>query len=166
MHVLLVTTGAQLTDQVLTALVDGDDVSYTEVWTPQRALALLDEGHDCDIVVADNDTQPSGGFFLSREIKARARMGQDVPPVLLLVAREQDDYLARWAEADAWVLKPVDSFDLAEAVWALVERRHMAELPGVKTFESEGGIKGPGQVGELPPRQDLAEVEGTTGAQR
>jgi DNA-binding response OmpR family regulator len=154
-HVLIVTSGSQVTRQVLTALADGPSVSYDEVWSPQRALALLDEGETAyDIVVADNDTTPTGGFYLVREMKARVRMGQAMPPVVLLVAREQDDYLARWAETDAWVLKPVDSFDLAEAIEALVERRPMPVLPGVKTFAELGAIHGPGQVGELPPPED------------
>lgn len=160
MHVLLVTTGARVTEQVKSGLADGDDVSFQEVFTPARALALLDEDASAyDIVIADNDTTPTGGFFLAREIKARVRMGQEMPPVVLLVAREQDDYLARWAEADAWVLKPIDSFDLAEAVEALVERRPIPELPGVKTFAELGAIEGPGQATELPRPEDPRGVE-------
>lgn len=167
LHVLLVTASAQVTEQALTALEDGETVTHDEVWTPQRALALLDQDdYECDIVIADNDTSPSGGFFLSREMKARVRVGRSLPPVVLLVAREQDDYLARWAEADAWVLKPVDSFDLAEAVNALVERRPVPELPGVKSFAQMGAIKGPGQAGELPPPDAPADLEKAHAPQR
>ncbi len=152
MKVLLVSSSAGFTAQVSSAMTDGDQVAYTEVRRPERALALLDEGEETfDIVLADNDTQPTGGFYLAREMKARVRMGQEMPPVLLVVAREQDDYLARWAEADAWVLKPIDPFDLAEAVEALVERRPMPRLPGVRTYAEQGGIEGPGKAGELPP---------------
>lgn len=161
MHVLLVTSSRGVTHQVTTALLDEDQVTYTEVWSAARALALLDEGNAYDIVIADNDTTPSGGFYLAREMKARVRMGREMPPILLLVAREQDDYLARWAEADAWVLKPVDAFDLAEAIEALVDRRPMPRLPGVKTFAEQGAIHGPGQAGALPTVTDaqVAEVE-------
>lgn len=160
MHVLIVTSGAHVTRQVLTALADQDEVTHDEVWTPQRALALLDDpARSYDVVVADNDTAPTGGFFLAREMKARVRMGADMPPVLLLVAREQDDYLARWSEADAWILKPVDSFDLAEAISALAGRRSVPRLPGVKTFAEMGAIHGPGQVGSLPRPDDPTGVE-------
>ena len=161
MKVLLVSASPGFTGQVTTAMTDGDQVSYTEVRRPERALAILDEGEPFDIVLADNDTQPTGGFYLAREMKARMRMGVELPPVLLAVAREQDDYLARWSEADAWILKPLDPFDLAEAVEALVERRPMPRLPGVKTFEQMGAIKGPGQAGgELPaPPEAKAQVE-------
>lgn len=155
MHVLVVTNGPAVTSQVMTALADDGHASHDEVWTPQRALALLDEDASrYDIVIADNDTAPTGGFFLAREMKARVRMGHDMPPVVLLVAREQDDYLARWAETDAWVLKPIDPFDLAEAVEALVERRPVPALPGIKSFAQLGAIHGPGQVGELPRPED------------
>ena len=155
MKVLLVSGSPTFTAHVTTAMTDGDQVAYTEVRRPERALALLDEGsagqgETFDIVVADNDTQPTGGFYLAREMKARVRMGVDLPPVLLVTARDQDDYLARWSEADAWVVKPIDPFDLAEAVEALVERRPMPRLPGVRTFEQAGAIEGPGQAGELP----------------
>ena len=155
MKVLLVSGSPTFTALVTTAMTDGDQVTYTEVRRPERALALLDEGasgegETFDIVLADNDTQPTGGFYLAREMKARARMGVELPPVVLVIAREQDHYLARWAEADAWILKPIDPFDLAEAVEALVERRPMPRLPGVWTFEQAGAIEGPGQAGELP----------------
>jgi DNA-binding response OmpR family regulator len=153
-HLLLVSPGPRVTGQVLTALAGDGGSTHTEVRTPERALALLDEGQDAyDIVIADNDTAPTGGFFLAREMKARGRMGREMPPVVLLVAREQDDYLARWAEADAWVLKPVDPFDLAEAVDALVERRPVPQLPGIKTLAEQGAITGPGQAAALPGPQ-------------
>lgn len=155
MKVLLVSGSPTFTALVTTAMTDGDQVTYTEVRRPERALVVLDEsvaegGEPFEIVIADNDTQPAGGFYLAREMKARMRMGVDLPPVLLVIAREQDHYLARWSEADAWVLKPIDPFDLAEAVEALVERRPMPRLPGVWTFEQAGAIVGPGQAGELP----------------
>lgn len=132
MKLLIVSSSTRLTHQLLSALI-GEDLTYTEVRTPQRGLALLDEGEKFDLVLGDNDTHPTGGFFLAREIKAREHMGQAMPPVVLLIARREDTYLARWSEADAWVLKPVDPFDLAEVVSSLVERRPVRALPGVWT---------------------------------
>lgn len=153
MNVLLVSSSSELSRHVLSALAGPDVLTHTEVRSPLRALALLDddEGETFDVVLADNDTQPTGGFYLSRELKARARMGRDVPPVILILAREQDEYLARWSEADVWIIKPVDPFDLAEAVEAVAARRPVPQLPGVFTYAERGAIGGPGKAEELPP---------------
>lgn len=158
MNVLLVSSQPRVTTQATTALVDDDRVQITEVRSPERAIALLDEVIEGErepfaIVVADNDTQPVGGFYLSREMKARARMGAELPPIVLLVGRQQDEYLARWSEADAWVVKPVDPFDLAEAVASLAGGEAVPALPGVRTFDEAGPVKAAGQPGELPGRR-------------
>lgn len=143
---LLVSGGPRVTAQVTTALL-GEDVAYLEVRTPERALKVMEEDDSFDIVVADCDTHPTGGFFLSREMRLRAADGATMPPVVLLVSRPQDAYLARWAEADAWVVKPVDPFDLAEVVEALVDRRPVPALPGVTTLREDGALEG----GAPPP---------------
>ena len=158
MNVLLVSSRPRLTAEVTTALVDDDRVEVTEVRSPKRAVALLDEwadegGEPFDVVVADNDTQPTGGFYLARELKARTRMGRPTPPVVLLVGRPQDEYLARWSEADVWVVKPVDPFDLAEVVESLAAGTPVPALPGVRTLAELGPVKAAGQPGELPEPQ-------------
>lgn len=148
MRVLLVSTNPRLSMEVTTALVGERDVDVLEVRTPARAIQQLEDEGDFDLVIADADTAPTGGFALTREIKARAEMGQDMPPVILLIAREVDKFLAKWSRADAYILKPPDPFDLAEVVRALRDGVPVPELPHV------GSTQGP-----LP--EDVAEaVEG------
>ena len=141
MRILLVSAGPKTTAQITTALL-GEDFSYFEVRTPQAALKVLEDDPSYDLILADCDTHPTGGFFLAREVRLRVADGADLPPVVLLLSRAQDEYLARWSEADAWVLKPVDPFDLAEVVDALVERKPVPVLPGVQTL-SEDRTLGP-----------------------
>ncbi|MGH8929452.1 MAG: response regulator [Egibacteraceae bacterium] len=162
MKILLVSSHEHVTAQVSTALLGASDTEVIEVRTPQRALALLDEGGFYDVVVADNDTWPTGGFYLSREVKARSQMGEDMPPVLLLLAREQDRWLSNWSQADAYVLKPPDPFDLAETVQALVEERPLPRLPGV------GGDPEPlpGSLREDEKDVVTAEIQPVTGTER
>lgn len=131
MNVLLVTPSPRIAQQVTAALGPDTGAAITQVAAPQRALALLDEGQRFDVVVADNDTAPAGGFHLSREIKARAQMGNDMPPIVLLIARPQDRFLSKWSQADANVLKPADPFDLAEVIDAVVRGAPVPALPGV-----------------------------------
>ena len=131
MRILLVTTDRRISLSVTTALLGLPDLDILEVRTPQRALQQLDDVGGFALVIADADTAPTGGFALSREVKARVRMGRDVPPVLLLIARQDDKWLAEWSEADAFIRKPVDPFDLREVVEALVEGRAIPVLPRV-----------------------------------
>lgn len=142
MKILLVSGGPKVSAQVTTALL-GEDFTYVEVRTPQRALKVLEEDSSFDLIVADCDTHPTGGFYLAREIRLRAADGHELPPLVLLVARPQDEYLARWAEADAWIVKPVDPFDLAEVVDALVQRTKIPALPGVQTLRDDAMVGAP-----------------------
>ena len=131
LRMLLVSATPQVTEQVTTGLAGRTDLDVTQVATPQRALQQLDDEGPFDVVVGDNDTHPTGGFYLAREVAARRAVGRAVPPVVLLIARSQDAWLSDWAQADAWVQKPVDPFDLAETIDALVAGREVPELPGV-----------------------------------
>jgi DNA-binding response OmpR family regulator len=132
-RILLVSSGPSLTRQVTSALPL--DAEVTEVRTPQRGLALLDAGeHTFDVVLGDADTHPTGGFHMAREIRARQTDGHQVPPIVLMIARPQDDYLAKWSQADAWILKPIDPFDLAEVLEAVGAGRPVPALPGVHTL--------------------------------
>jgi DNA-binding response OmpR family regulator len=131
MRVLVVNQDPQLSLVLTSALVGEADVAVLEVRTPQRALQQLDDVGGFDLVLADADTAPMGGFALAREVKARDKMGRDVPPVILLIARDQDRYLAKWSEADAYMRKPVDPFDLHAVVTAVVAGEDVPDLPGV-----------------------------------
>lgn len=154
MKILLVADHSSVAAQVKTAVDGWDNSSVFHVSQPRRALALLDEGETYDIVVADNDTHPTGGFALCREVKARGQMGREMPPVVLLLARSQDRWLSNWAQADAYVQKPADPFDLREALVAVVAGEPVPALPGI------GGEPKPSL---LDPRPE-AELAQTTGA--
>lgn len=67
-----------------------------------------------DVVIADEITSRAGAFALARDLK-----GADPPfpgAVLILLDRAQDAWLAKWSGADAWFVKPVNPFELADKV--------------------------------------------------
>jgi DNA-binding NarL/FixJ family response regulator len=71
-----------------------------------------------DVVVADELSSRAGAFALTKDLK-------DAIPafpgkVVILLERSQDEWLAPWAGADAWFVKPVNPFELADAITALV----------------------------------------------
>lgn len=153
MKVLVVNQNPKLSLDITSALVGEEEVELLEIRTPERGLALLDGGHSFDLILADNDTSPTGGFALAREVKLRAKMGKDVPPVILLLARDQDKFLAKWSEADAFMIKPVDPFDLNAVVEAVMRGEDVPDLPRVgqtrdmpEVLTDPGGTM-PGTVG-------------------
>lgn len=160
MKVLVVNQDPAVSVQVANALLDEGEVQLLEVRTPHRALAVLDEDGAVttwDLVLADADTAPEGGFSLSREVKARARMDREVPPVVLLIARDQDKFLAKWSEADAFVVKPADPFDLHAVVVAVVAGEQVPDLPGV------GSTSGMPEVLKAPDGAMTAPIAGAGG---
>lgn len=145
MDVLVVSGNAGVLDSVAAAFSD-DDAHLVEVRTPPAALAMLDRGEACTVVVADADTTPMGGYALARDIKARGQMGQAMPPVALLIARAQDKWLAQWSGADIIALKPIDPFDLRDAVLGFVRDGAVPALPDI--------VQGGG-----PMRADAQQIE-------
>lgn len=70
--------------------------------------------HKPEIVVADEIMSRAGAFAVARDLK-----GATIPypgRVVILLERIQDAWLAAWAGADAWFVKPVNPFELAETV--------------------------------------------------
>jgi CheY-like chemotaxis protein len=68
--------------------------------------------HLPDVVIADEITSRAGAFALAKDLK-----GADPPfpgAVVILLDRPQDGWLARWSGADAWFVKPVNPFELAD----------------------------------------------------
>ncbi len=73
-----------------------------------------------EVVVADEITSNTGGFAVAKDLKGAA------PPfpgaVVIVLARPQDEWLAEWSGADAWLTRPIDPFELADTVVSLVQR--------------------------------------------
>jgi len=71
-----------------------------------------------DAVVADEFASRAGAFALAKS--ARGDPDPYGGVIVILLDRRQDAWLARWAGADAWFVKPVDAFDLADRLLELV----------------------------------------------
>ena len=81
--------------------------------------------HRPQVVVADEITSPAGAFALAKDLKDAERPFEGA--VIILLDRSQDAWLARWSGADAWFVKPINPFEVAERVARfLVESREEA----------------------------------------
>jgi DNA-binding response OmpR family regulator len=74
-----------------------------------------------EIVVADEIASRAGAFGLARTLR------DDADPftgaIVIFLERAHDAWLARWSGADAWFVKPVDPFDVADRLLEVLEER-------------------------------------------
>ncbi|MEV0779456.1 hypothetical protein ACIBLA_31615 [Streptomyces sp. NPDC050433] len=126
--VLVYSDNANTREQVRTAAgrrpaADLPPVEYVECATMPAVLKVLDQG-GVDACVFDGEATPIGGMGLCRQIKDEIF---NSPPVLLLMGRPQDAWLATWSRAEAAVTLPVDPVDFPEALAALLRTRLAVE---------------------------------------
>lgn len=76
-----------------------------------------------DLFILDGEATPEGGMGVARQLKDEVF---NCPPVLLMVARKEDAWLAAWSRAEASVMHPVDPFTLANTVSDLIRSRSVA----------------------------------------
>ncbi|MDR3359567.1 MAG: hypothetical protein LBO20_02715 [Bifidobacteriaceae bacterium] len=115
--ILLYSDNAAVRDEVRLTVGEvvgagGRPIEWTEVATPVMAMVKCEENR-YDLVIMDNETAKLGGVGLVRQMRAELDWQ---PVVLLLLARQQDAWLAAWSGADAALPRPVDPFDLVAKV--------------------------------------------------
>jgi CheY-like chemotaxis protein len=103
--------------------VTGEEVRFLEAANGTEAL-LLAEADPPDLAVVEVGVTPYGAFGLTRDLKADPERSC---PVIVVLARLQDEWLGRWCGADALVNRPVDPFALAQVARRLVEERSLQE---------------------------------------
>ncbi len=97
-------------------------VEWVEVDSGPEVVKTIDAG-GVDLAIFDGEAWPTGGLGLCKQLKDEVR---DCPPVLVLIARRDDAWLATWSLADAVVPLPVDAPELTAASADLLRRREAA----------------------------------------
>ncbi len=98
----------------------GDPLEFLEATNGEigRRIALSERPQ---ALVADEIASREGAFSLAKSLRG------DPDPfdgaIVILLDRRHDEWLARWSGADAWFVKPVDPFALADRLVELVEER-------------------------------------------
>ncbi|MEV8523446.1 hypothetical protein AB0451_04675 [Streptomyces sp. NPDC052000] len=98
---------------------DVPPVEFLECATLPAVLKELDRG-GIDVCVLDGEAVPAGGMGVCRQLKDEIFQ---CPPVLLLMGRPQDAWLATWSRADAAVTLPVEPVEFAETLASLLRKR-------------------------------------------
>lgn len=122
--VLVYSNSADVRAQVRTAVgrrpaPDVGRIDWVECATNAEVVEQLDEG-GLDVVIVDGEAQPTGGMGLARQFKYEIA---DCPPIVVLIARDQDAWLASWSLADAVIHQPLDPIEAAEVVAEQIRRR-------------------------------------------
>jgi DNA-binding NarL/FixJ family response regulator len=102
-------------------------IDWVECATQADAMRELDQG-GIDVAIVDGEAQPTGGMGLARQFKYEL---DDCPPIVVLIARKQDGWLASWSLADAVINTPIDPVESA-AVVAEQLRRRVSGIPVVR----------------------------------
>ena len=119
--VLVYSHDARVRDQVRLALGRSpapgvDDVTYLMADAGDQVIRAVEEGL-AELLVLDGEAWPTGGLGLCRELK---HSDIDCPPVIALIARRDDRWLAKWSQADAVLMHPADPGELRAAVVTLI----------------------------------------------
>lgn len=116
-RVLLVTDNESVRDELQWAF--SDEIEVVLAREARDAWAAM-KVRPPSLVIVDLQTGSAGGFALSHDMDATDRLGSI--PVLMLLDREQDAWLAGQAGADSFMVKPVEAGSIVARVRELLAR--------------------------------------------
>lgn len=124
LKVLVYSSSSQVRERVALALgtrpaPELPPIEIVEAATAPAVTKLVDAG-DISVVILDGEAQPAGGLGVCVTLKEEVYKS---PPVLILMGRPQDAWLASWSRAEAVVSQPLDALELAQATAALLRQR-------------------------------------------
>lgn len=92
------------------------EIRWLEVATADEVVDIVRNDPPA-LLVLDGEADKVGGMGLSRQLKDETC---ECPPVLVLLGRPQDGWLASWSDADGAVSRPLDPVVVRDAVTALL----------------------------------------------
>ena len=117
--ILIAADSARVYDEIRSVLQGG---STTVRWV-RSGEAVRDEmsREPPDLAIVDMQIGTMGGVAIALDIRLEADAGRlDPRPVLLVLDRRPDVFLARRSGAEGWIIKPLDPIRLRKAVTALL----------------------------------------------
>jgi DNA-binding response OmpR family regulator len=120
-RIVVIADEAWARNEVHAALTE-PDYTLIDHEDPRSAFELI-KTESPDAVVIDLQVKSMGGMALARELRQQAALSeQESVPVVLLLDRAADGFLARRAGVAGWVTKPFTAHDLRTVVdQAIVE---------------------------------------------
>ena len=118
--ILVASDAPSVRAEVVSALEEPES-ELVEVSSGPEVLEAVEE-HEPDLVVVDMQMGNMGAMAVCMELRLEASYG-NLPevPVLMLLDRRADVFLARRAVAEGWIVKPLDPLRLRKAAGALMD---------------------------------------------
>ena len=117
---VLLATDADWIHEEVDAAIAGDDIDVIRVNRGVDVRPVVTDG-GIDLVVLDLQIGNMGGMATCMDLHLDESVGKlEHTPVLMLLDRDVDRFLAERANADGWVIKPVDPFELRRAATSLL----------------------------------------------
>jgi len=117
---IVVASDAPSVRRAIVAVLETPDTDIWEVASGPETLAAVAE-EPPDLVIVDLQMGSMGGMAVCLELHLEESYG-NLPhiPVLMLLDRRPDVFLARRSGAEGWLVKPLDPLRLRRATTALV----------------------------------------------
>jgi DNA-binding NarL/FixJ family response regulator len=116
-EILVVSDAPWVRREVIAALDDGE---FREVDSGDAVPPAVRERHP-DLVITDLQVGSMGGMAIALELRLEESAGR-MPhvPILMLLDRRADVFLARRSAAEGWLVKPLDPLRIRRAVRTLL----------------------------------------------
>jgi len=113
---VLIASDAKWVVEEITASLSSVDDTVREVSRGQDVLPAVAD-HTPDIAIIDLQIGRMGGMATCLDLRLEQGAGR-LPhvPVLMLLDRRPDVFLARRAQAEGWLVKPLDALSLRKAI--------------------------------------------------
>lgn len=136
MHVLVATDAQWVVDEIVAAL-SGPETSFT-VCRNGRDVTNVVLARTPDIAILDLQSGSMGGVAVAMNLRHDESAGA-MPhiPVLMLLDRDADVFLARRSGANAWIVKPLDALSLNRGVSEALSSAVTAGAETAATAEEE-----------------------------
>jgi DNA-binding response OmpR family regulator len=118
--VLLATDADWLLEEVAAALIEpGTNIRRVRAGADVLGAARV---KNPDLIILDMQIGNLGGIATCLDIRLEEGKDRLPPtPVLMLLDRDADLFLAKRSQADGWLFKPIDAFRLRRAAQALLD---------------------------------------------
>jgi CheY-like chemotaxis protein len=118
---ILVASDAPTLRREVEAVISGPDITVHAVTSGPEVISFVTE-ESPDMVIVDMQMGNMGGMAVCLELRLQESYDAlDHIPVLMLLDRRPDVFLARRSGAEGWLVKPIDPLRLRRAVNALLE---------------------------------------------
>jgi DNA-binding response OmpR family regulator len=134
---VLLATDADWIHEDVDAALAGDDIEVLRLREGAQVLPATYE-LEPDLVILDQQIGNMGAMAVTMALRLEESVDKlHHVPVLILLDRDVDIFLAQRCEADGWLVKPLDAFRLVRAATALLDGGSYHEgVPGAAEPES------------------------------